>query len=181
MTNYEITGNLVHLRHLTKEDIPALIKYGNDPLLRKHLGASFPSPYDLSAAQKWIEYCSQNEYGREEFGIFVDDQFVGCGGIELGKGFGMKNMHVGYRIGAEFRGKGYATDFLQTIIGYAFEKYDIERIHSKVYSYNPASARVMEKVGFEHEGTERSAIFYQGEFADVWTYGLIKQDWLKNN
>ncbi|MDO4713428.1 MAG: GNAT family protein [bacterium] len=174
---YHLNGKHIQLRSLTKEDIPALIKHGNDPLLRKHLGANFPSPYDLPVAQKWVEYVSKNEYGREEFGIFVDDQFVGCGGIELGKGFELKNMHVGYRIGADFRGKGYATDFLQTIVDYAFTKYDIHRIHSKVYSYNTASARVMEKVGFQREGVERQAICYQGEYADAWSYGLLKSEW----
>lgn len=64
----------------------------------------------------------------------------------MGKGFEMKTMHVGYRIGAEHRNKGYATDFLHTIVQYAFDKYDIERIWSKVYSYNLASTKVMEKV-----------------------------------
>lgn len=85
-------------------------------------------------------------------------------------------MHVGYRIGADFRGKGYATDFLKTIVNYAFSKYDILRMWSKVYSYNPASAKVMEKAGFKREGTERNVIFYLGEVADAWIYGLTRED-----
>ena len=70
---------------------------------------------------------------------------IGGGGIELGKGREMKNMHVGYWIGEKYRGQGYATEFLQAMVDYAFKTYDIERVRSGVYSYNPASARVMEK------------------------------------
>lgn len=173
-----LSWKLVDLRQLSENEIPALMKLGNDPLIRKHTGASFPSPYDITAAKKRIEHCKNNfGYGYEEFWIFVNDELVWCGGIQLGKGFEMKTMHVGYRIGAEHRNKGYATDFLKTIVNYAFEKYDILRIWSKVYSYNPASARVMEKVWFQREGIERSAVFFQWEIADAWIYGLIKHDW----
>ena len=69
----------------------------------------------------------------------------------MGNGYEMKNMHVGYRIDEKYRNKGYASDFLQTIVDYAFAKYDLLRMWSKVYSYNPASAKVMERVGFVRE------------------------------
>lgn len=174
--NTPLTWTLITLKTLSEKEIPALMQLGNDPFLKKHMGANFPAPYDLTAATKRVEAASKPEYGNEHFGIFVGDQLVGCGGIELGKWFEMKNMHVGYRIGADFRGKGYATDFLKTIVNYAFSKYDILRMWSKVYSYNPASAKVMEKAGFKREGTERNVIFYLGEVADAWIYGLTRED-----
>lgn len=51
---YLLIGNHVQLRPLEESDIPALIQNGNDPLLRKCLGASFPSPYDLKSAKRRV-------------------------------------------------------------------------------------------------------------------------------
>ncbi len=177
---YLLIGKHVQLRPLEESDIPALMQNGNDPLLRKCLGASFPSPYDLKSAKRRVMEWAKSEYGQEEFWIFVDDQFVWCGGISLGNGYEMKNMHVGYRIGEKYRNKGYASDFLQTIVDYAFAKYDLLRMWSKVYSYNPTSAKVMERVGFVREWVERDAVFCQWEIADAWIYGLTRRDWEQN-
>ena len=69
----------------------------------------------------------------------------------MGNGYEMIIMLVGEGFGEKYRNKGYASDFLQTIVDYAFAKYDLLRMWSKVYSYNPASAKVMERVGFVRE------------------------------
>lgn len=155
------------------------MRIANDPLLRKHLGDSFPHPYDLAAAQFWVREGAKWEYGNQNFWIFLWEILIGCGGIDLGKGREMKNMHVGYRLGEEYRGQGYATEFLQAMVELAFKTYDIERMRSGVYSYNPASAKVMEKCWFLHEACLRNAIFYNGELADYWIYGLMRADYEK--
>ncbi len=61
----------LHLKRLEEKDIPQLMNIANDPLLRKHTGDSFPHPYDLAAAQFWVKEGAKQEYGHQEFGIFL--------------------------------------------------------------------------------------------------------------
>ncbi|PZM85617.1 MAG: hypothetical protein DLD55_06420 [candidate division SR1 bacterium] len=167
------------LRRLEEKDIPQLMRIANDPLLRKHIGDTFPHPYDLAAAQFWVREGAKWEYGNQEFGIFLGETLIGGGGIELGRGRELKTMHVGYRLGEEYRGQGYATEFLQAMVDFAFKTYNIERMRSGVYAYNPASAKVMEKCGFLREACLRNAIFYNGELVDCRMYGLTRADYEK--
>ena len=43
---------------------------------------------------------------------------------------------------------------------------------------NVASARVLEKVGFVHEGTLREDCVVDGVVSDSWVFGLLRRDWL---
>ena len=51
---YLLIGKHVQLRPLEESDIPALMQNGNDLLLRKCVGVSFPSPYDLKSAKRRV-------------------------------------------------------------------------------------------------------------------------------
>lgn len=60
--------------------------------------------------------------------------------------------------------------------GYAFRERRLNKVHEGVYAVNPASARVLEKVGFQQEGTLRQHAFVDGEYVDVLYYGLLAEE-----
>lgn len=62
-----ITTSRLFLTPLEEKDIPQLMRIANDPLLRKHLGDTFPYPYDLAAAQFWVREGVKWEYGNQNF------------------------------------------------------------------------------------------------------------------
>ena len=55
-----------------------------------------------------------------------------------------------------------------------FDRTDIIRIFAEPYDYNTASCRVLEKAGFQFEGTLRSNAFKSGRVLDMNMYALVK-------
>ena len=101
--------------------------------------------------------------------IDVDGQLAGVVGI-------VKN-DVGYHIGKEFWGKGIMTRALSLRIAEEFENPEIEGIKSCVWHDNPASARVLEKVGFKRAFT--CSDFCKARDAEVEAihFTLSREDW----
>lgn len=58
-------------------------------------------------------------------------------------------VEVGWRLGAAWRGRGYATEAGAAWVGWGFEQLGLDRIVSIFEPANRASGRVMEKLGFE--------------------------------
>jgi len=76
--------------------------------------------------------------------IFVGDQMIG--------GMGVHDGGIGYAFGRAYWGKGYATEMGRAMITRAFARYDWDEIVADVWADNPASARVLQKLGFEKRG-----------------------------
>jgi RimJ/RimL family protein N-acetyltransferase len=85
-----------------------------------------------------------------------------------------RSAEIGYWLGRAHWGKGIATEALTISTQRAFTTTDIVRLHSGVYAWNPASARVPEKCGYLLEGRMRSAVFKDGQLIDELLYARIK-------
>jgi [ribosomal protein S5]-alanine N-acetyltransferase len=76
-------------------------------------------------------------------------------------------------------GRGYATEAAREAVRYAFADLDLHRVHAAHFRSNPASGRVMQKVGMSYEGTLREHHKKWGEYEDRVEYGLLARDWHK--
>ena len=85
---------------------------------------------------------------------------------------------VGYLLGKQYWGKGYATEALRAVIAYLFEQNTVNRIDTFTWSENNASARVMEKAGMRFEGPARQKRFAKGAFRDLKIYAILREDFL---
>lgn len=65
---------------------------------------------------------------------------------------------------------------MKQICEYVFGRSDIIRIYAEPFAYNSASCRVLEKAGFQYEGTLRSNAIKNGEVADMKMYSLLKRE-----
>jgi RimJ/RimL family protein N-acetyltransferase len=74
-------------------------------------------------------------------------------------------------------GRGYATEAARALLGWAFETLDLNRVQAEADTRNLASARVLEKLGFLHEGTLREDCVVNGEVSDSWVFGLLRRQW----
>lgn len=85
---------------------------------------------------------------------------------------------IGYAITdlAERR-KGYAREACVLLIDYLFETYSIRRIGASTLGANEPSARLLEDLGFTHEGAIRKAAYFADEWADYFWYGLLREEW----
>lgn len=83
-----------------------------------------------------------------------------------------KIAEIGYSILGELWNRGFATEAADALCGYAFNRIGVQRVFARVLPRNTASARVLRKLGFEFEGTQKKGFYYKGRSDDVLIYGL---------
>ena len=91
-----------------------------------------------------------------------------------------KDQHraeLGYCVGKPFWNRGYATEAARLIVAFGFNELQLNRIASRHLVRNPASGRVMQKIGMVLEGTLRQDTVKWGKYEDLHAYGLLRNDW----
>lgn len=88
-----------------------------------------------------------------------------------------RSLGIGYCFDEPAWGNGYATEAVRAMLQWAYCVLDLNRVEAELDTRNAASARVLEKLGFEREGLRREDCIVSGEVSDSWIYGLLKRDW----
>src|SRR5262249_53345409 len=86
---------------------------------------------------------------------------------------------MGFWVGVEFWGKAYATEASAATLRFGFEQLNLNRIHAHHMVRNPASGRVLEKIGMKREGLLRQRVRKWGVFEDVVSLAILQEDWWK--
>lgn len=105
-----------------------------------------------------------------------DGAFVGWCGL-TGWNPDYRSASLGYVLDEAMWGHGYATEAAHALLQWAFGTLDLNRVQAETDTRNVASARVLEKIGFVHEGTLREDCVVNGEVSDSWVFGLIRREW----
>ena len=140
---------------------------------------SIPHPYPEDQAQQWILQRPQawRDNTALNYAITQPDDTL-CGSVSLGLDGLHNQAELGYWIGKPYWGKGYATEAAEAIMTFGFNTLQLNRINATHFSDNPASGRVMEKLGMTYEGTRRRFTLRAGQYRDIKLYGLLREDWL---
>ena len=81
---------------------------------------------------------------------------------------------ISYGLHPKFRGKGITTKAVKLITNYAFKKYNLKRIEACCRTFNKASARVLEKAGYELEGIHKKDLRKNGKYLDNMYWAKVK-------
>lgn len=92
----------------------------------------------------------------------------------------LKMFEVGYCIGKRFWNKGITTEAMKSLFRFFFEEVGVNRIEARHDTKNPASGKVMSKSGMQLEGILRQAGKNNTGICDSAVYGILREDWLKN-
>lgn len=145
--------------------------------VQDNLRDGLPYPYTEQDGKEFISaMLSADENETFSFAIMVDDKVVGSIGIFRQGNIHSQTAELGYYIAEEYWGKGIMTEAVKQICAYVFAKSDIIRIYAEPFAYNIASCRVLEKVGFQYEGTLRSNAVKNGKAIDMKMYSLLKTE-----
>ncbi len=99
---------------------------------------------------------SANENETFAFAITADGRVLGSIGVFRQGNIHRQTVELGYYIEEGYWGKGLMTEAVKQVCEYVFMKSDIIRIYAEPFAYNTASCRVLEKSGFQYEGTLRN-------------------------
>jgi RimJ/RimL family protein N-acetyltransferase len=165
----------VVLREITREDLPRMAELGNNEKVSINLTDAFPFPYTLEDAWKFFDLVQKQE-PRTIFAIEYRGEYAGNISLMPGQDVYRKGAFLGYFIGEPFWNKGIVTRAVNLITEYGFTKLDLVRIHTGVFDYNKASQRVLEKCGFEREGTFKKSVIKKGMICDEIRFAKIRSE-----
>ena len=145
--------------------------------VQDNLRDGLPYPYTEQDGKEFISaMLSADESETFAFAIIVDNMVIGSISIFRQGNIHSQTAELGYYIAEEYWGKGIMTEAVKQICAYVFAKSDIIRIYAEPFAYNIASCRVLEKVGFQYEGTLRSNAVKNGKVIDMEMYSLLKAE-----
>lgn len=168
-----IEGDAVDLHPVETEDVQFLQRLLNDPRVRAGLEAN--APISRHEAREWLE--DDRDDGRVDLLACVGGDPVGSVTMKPpNEAWGV--AEIGYFVDPDEWGNGYATAGVDLLASYAFRERGLDKLTATVYETNRASANVLERVGFVHEGTFRKEAFVDGERIDGLRYGLLADEYL---
>ena len=145
--------------------------------VQDNLRDGLPYPYTEQDGKEFISaMLSADENETFAFAIIVDDMVIGSIGIFRQDNIHRQTAELGYYIAEEYWSKGIMTEAVKQICAYVFAKSDIIRIYAEPFAHNNASCRVLEKAGFQYEGTLRSNAVKNGKVIDMIMYSLLKRE-----
>ena len=145
--------------------------------VQDNLRDGLPYPYTEQDGKEFISaMLSADENETFAFAIMVDDKVVGSIGIFRQGNIHSQTAELGYYIAEEYWGKGIMAEAVKQICEYVFGNSDIIRIYAEPFAYNIASCRVLEKAGFQYEGTLRSNAVKNSKVIDMKMYSLLKEE-----
>ena len=137
--------NRLTLRPLQHDDAERIAVLGGDWDVASMTGR-IPYPYSAEAAQHWLAGVA---HGEVVFGIWHGRDLIGlCGYSPQADG----SAELGYWIGKPFWGQGYATEAARALMNFGFSKGRVKRFTCCHFADNPASQRVIAKLGFKSLG-----------------------------
>jgi RimJ/RimL family protein N-acetyltransferase len=104
-----------------------------------------------------------------------DGSFIGWSTV-LWSNPEFRTGELGYVLTEASWGRGYATEAAGALLDWALVAMDLNRVQSEVDTRNPASARVLQKLGFSLEGTLRENCIVDGVVSDSWMYALLRRE-----
>ena len=163
------------LRPWREEDKPSLVRHGNNREIWRNLTNMFPHPYTAADADDWVGIANGSG-DAIHLAIVHEGEAIGGVGIIPDDDIHRHNGQFGYWIGEAHWGKGFATAAARAIVRHAFAGPRFQRLEAEVFAWNPASMRVLEKLGFTREGVHRKSVFKDDQFVDCVMYALLRED-----
>jgi RimJ/RimL family protein N-acetyltransferase len=99
------------------------------------------------------------------------------GGVGLRVDDSHQHAELGYWLGVPYWGQGYATEATRELLRYGFENLGLHRIFASHFKHNPASGRILKKLGMRYEGCQREHLRKWDRFVDSELYGMLRHEW----
>ncbi len=145
--------------------------------IQDNLRDGLPYPYTEKDAVEYITaMLAADENETFAFAITIDDKVIGSIGAFRQGNIHRRTAELGYYLAEDNWGKGIMTQAVKQICNYVFDKSDVIRIYAEPFAYNTASCRVLEKAGFQYEGTLRKNAVKNGRVVDMKMYALLKTE-----
>ena len=173
-----ISTETLTLRFLQEADLPEVYDIFSHPEVMRYW--SYPPWTSPAQAEQWLMNVQEGYRTQSalEFGIErrIDHALLGtCTLFQFH--VASRRAEIGYALGRPYWGSGYMHQALQALLQYAFETLNLNRLEADIDPRNQASARTLERLGFQKEGHLRERWIVNDEISDTDLYGLLRREW----
>jgi RimJ/RimL family protein N-acetyltransferase len=149
----------LRLREPVEQDADAITAIVGDWEVARRL-ARIPHPYTAADVRFFFDHVVPNE---PTWAIVWRQSSCLIGMIGLAPAADGRSAELGYYIARDYWGCGVATEAAQAITQVGFESLGYRKLTSGYYADNPASGRVLAKVGFTIVGTSSRPCVAEGK------------------
>ena len=137
-----------------------------------------PHPYPDGEAERWIANLQREADAGTlvNFAIMLREENHLIGSIGLDIAATHRHARMSYWLGQPYWNRGYCTEAVRALLAYGFRQLHLHRIYASHFLNNPASGRVLQKVGMAYEGRLREHYLRFGRYVDVELYGLLENE-----
>jgi RimJ/RimL family protein N-acetyltransferase len=172
-----LEGDRIRLRPCREDDLPAFFAMRSDPRLMRH-GSHPPWTHIDEARTRFESNLHGNDSARQLYWASADradDRMIGDVAL-FHINAAQRMAEIGYMLQVASWGKGLAREATALALDHAFDGLGLRRIEADIDPRNRASARLLERLGFQHEGMLRARWFTYGQWRDSLLYGLLHAD-----
>lgn len=171
-----LEGKLVRLRAREPDDLERAYGWINDREVTRHLTVRYP----LSRAdeERWIRETPTNTFANG-VGLAIETrEGLHIGNIDLREmRHEDRKTELGIMIGdKEYWSKGYGTDAVLTLLRFAFDEMNLNRVWLTVHDSNERAITCYRKCGFQEEGRLRQEVFRDGRYQDIVIMGILRSE-----
>jgi RimJ/RimL family protein N-acetyltransferase len=165
------------LRRPTLADVKAIAHLANDRRIAENT-RRLPHPYSQDHA---VSFVREMAHDRRDIAFLIENNFVPVGLVGI-NWRDPNTPELGYWLGIDHWGQGFATEAARAAIDFFFEETDRELLYAGARVSNPASRNVLEKCGFQWSGVELHRFEALGSSSPVDCFRLTRSVWssLKN-
>ncbi|MEI7469945.1 MAG: GNAT family protein [Chloroflexota bacterium] len=173
-----INGKKIRLRHAERADLPHFVRWLNTPDTRQYLDAIYP--FSQIEEEQWFDNLLKSREAYLNFFVIETletNEIVGTLGLHE---VNQRNRwtELGIMIGdSANQNKGYGSDALRTLLRFAFEELNLNRVQLRVHDDNLRGIHVYKRCGFVHEGTLRQNLWKHGCYHDVHIMAVLRSEW----
>jgi RimJ/RimL family protein N-acetyltransferase len=166
LSEIQLTDQAACIEHLKEKEI-------YDRTLR------IPYPYTEADFQAWmdiVEKTTEQQGQPVHWAIRNEKHYLigGCGfdSFQVGKSH---RAEMGYWLAKPYWSRGIMTAVVRKACEFGFAEFGLVKIVAHVFSDNEASAKVLEKCGFQEEGYLRKHYLKDGNYRDARLFALLKE------
>lgn len=165
------------IREFETADWPAVFAYTSDPAVMAYI------PEGVMTAEQTQVFVALHQ-GSEAmmWPVVLKERGQLIGHMVFHPWFAPRTYEIGWVFHSGWHGRGYATEAASALLDYGFRELGLHRVIATCQPENPASYRVMEKMGMRREGHFRKCIYRpDGSWWDEYFYAILEEEWGRIN
>ncbi len=172
-----LTTRRLILRRMTMADAVDIFAYSRDPEVSRHV--LWEAHRTVNDSKQYLRYVLRQYRSGDpsSWGIELAEtgHLIGTIGF-MWWNREYRSAEVGYSLSRVYWNQGLMTEALREVMRFGFDEMNLNRIEAQHEITNPASGKVMEKVGMRKEGVLRGRLYNKGKYVDVALYAILRGD-----